>query len=151
MPALKHKGECQIKLGSLTLDLKFKTENLWALTEITGKNPFELFGKLDGLKGEGLAAQIGAMCDLALIVPVIMAGLSSHPDYRKVSTAQLREKVCKLLDAEAVASGTPLFQTVAALGAKLLPEVTRAWGLQKDEDESPNEQAPEAETEAAGA
>jgi len=151
MAALKHKGEIKVQLGTIELDLEYKSTNLWALTEITGKTPFQIFQRLDGLKDDEVGGAIGVLSDFAFVVPLIMAGLADHKDFRKISQDGLRRKVCKLLDAEAERTKTPLFQLVAELGAKIVPVVINSLGIvqPETEDESPNDKAPEANAEGA--
>jgi hypothetical protein len=146
MPNLKHKGECQIQLGTLTLDLCYKTNNFWALTEITGKTPHQLFKRFEGMNQEDAEEVAASMCDFSFVVPLIMAGLADDPQFRKTSMENLRRKICKLLDAEAEKRKVPVFHLVGILGMEIMPAVLGSMTVEtpEQETESPNEQAPEA-------
>lgn len=125
-----------IILAGTELRLQYLSENMYALSELTGKNPISfLEAAIAGAKNAASVDELGPakrleiggrVSDFGFIVPLIMAGLAHLDEFEDVSPRTLRKRICRLLDAEAEREKTAVMVVTAQLAARILPVYQRA-------------------------
>lgn len=123
------RGEVQITLDGIDLDLQYHTKNLVVLSKITNQDLATFFSRLQGLNVDEGAGAMKVLCDFSFVLPILVAGLAKHPKFGKVGTDKLEERICDLLDQESEKSGQNLMTLVAEVGSKILPAVLHGAGL----------------------
>jgi len=147
--AMKQSGEVAITLSDVPLSLKFKTYNLMAFTEITGKSPLEYLERFEGLSVDNAADVAKRVCDLPFVVSFIVAGLADNPSYSNEKQAALKAKICTLIDADARRRGVSPFQVIGEVAAEILPAILGSF-IVPGEQNSGNEASPQPAKPAAG-
>lgn len=119
----KQRGEVTITLCDVDLHLEYKTRNLMAFTEITGKSPLEYLERFEGLSPDNATEMAKQVCDLPFVISFVVAGLAGHKEYATTKQTLLRNKICKLIDSTASRRKVPVFQVVSEIAAEILPAI----------------------------
>lgn len=113
-----------ITLGGTELELKYEAYELMTLTRISGKGVMTFISELKPAPNEDEQDTMLRTSDLANVVPVIVAGLASHPQFGKMGDAKLSRKVCELLDKEAEKTGQSILVAAGLAAAEIWPAFT---------------------------
>ena len=112
--------DLRIELDGMPLELRFESENMMELSAITGRNSVAYVRDMIPKDGESVE-DAGLRCsDLAVIVPLIMAGLCHHDEYGNLSHKLLRRRICRLIDREAMRRQQATVVVQAELAGKLV-------------------------------
>jgi hypothetical protein len=135
------RGEVTITLGGVELDLVFRARALMALSKLSGMAPPVFFARFEGINFEN-EEEIAPLCDFDIVVPLICAGLVTHPRYGKRKAESLSAKVCELLEQEADKLAVPLLQMPLLVMNQIFGAVLGGMGMLRDKEEN---KAPEAQ------
>lgn len=129
MPQPKHKGETSIKLNGINYPLKYKTKNMMVLSEMTGKSPIEFFEVFEGISDSEQESVARKVCNHALVVPLLVAGLANHASFKRSSIAAAEDKICDLIDAEIDTSGKAGLEVIAEIAAIVVPAALNSFAI----------------------
>ena len=129
MPQPKHKGETTIELNGITYPLRYKTKNMMVLSEMTGKSPIAFFSVFEGLSETEQEETAKQVCNHALVVPLLVAGLANHPNFKRSAISDAEDKVCDLIDAEVERSGKAGLQVIAEIAAVVVPAALNSFAI----------------------
>jgi hypothetical protein len=147
------RGEILITLDGVELSLVFRARAMQVLAEITGQSPFKFLQRLQGIDVDDVESIVSVTCDYAFVVPLIMAGLATHPKHGKQKPATLNAKLCTLMENEADKRGVGLLHIPGHICNEILPAILAGWGLagdSSDGDSEPKNEEPQPEMKEIG-
>lgn len=148
--APKYKGEVTITIAGTELDLRFKTRNLVALTELTGKGPAEFAAAYMPEDGQGENAAAIRLANPALLLPIIAAGCAHHPEHAKQSVRGFLDNLEDLIDKEVDESGlSPVLVYTLLAGQVFMPFMFALQGISEVDGEPVGKLVARAQKEAA--
>lgn len=163
---MSRKACVDVEVGGLTLGLQYRSVNQMELQRLTGLDPVAFLEKAAGKPSPSAdltderarKAEIVRrglhMSSLEHTVPLIIAGLAHDEHYAGVSDADMRRRICGLIDAEAEKRGEVALTVAATLANTIMPAFQAAVippgkAVDGTSDEKATEGAPAPLAEAA--